>query len=306
MPFDGARSASYLDLMTREDIIGTPFHEIVRALAATPHSRRMAGGLLAMFPGIEDGGIIARECASPEFAELFQIPEAAFTPTNFASKEFVTIHFIAAALMRRGLLPKKTVCRYADMVNGLVLSAEMNDTGRPHFQAAMLALGSPLFDGAEELAKRRAAIPISAGSIASLVSDALLGNPAIHGKTTVVEEEMSEKSRYFFENAALFGDLNNEKIIGVLQEKLAGEWGSIPGGRRFCPEPIDRIRNALLSRNDVSPPLIASLYEAPTSTSENLRKLVKMEEHQRMVKAGEISGLCLCTKRPQNACLKVA
>ena len=77
-----------------------PFSDIAPAVASTPHSRKMMGVLLALFPGEDARPFIAPQCMSPDFAEILWRwgDESDFY-----------------AIARAGLLPTEKLYEYADL-----------------------------------------------------------------------------------------------------------------------------------------------------------------------------------------------
>lgn len=102
------------------------FHGIAGAFAATPHSRKMAGLIIACLPRIVGAEIVARHCASPEFA-------SATLDAKNPKVDFV--------LLNKGLLHASRVIEYAE--SALVADYESNKDSEA-YHTGLAALGSPL------------------------------------------------------------------------------------------------------------------------------------------------------------------
>ena len=109
------------------DIESIPFHAIATALSATPHSRRMAGVLLAT--KMTSRYRVSHECMSPEFAEV--VVDFKDEDTDFR-------------LLAAGLLPRTRIVEYAE--KAMAFDGTTVGTG-DLFKNVLFSLGSPLIGG---------------------------------------------------------------------------------------------------------------------------------------------------------------
>ena len=257
--------------MTLADIPLLPMCEIGDALSANTHSRRMAGLLVSLCPKI--GGLSAFDyrCFSPEFGIA-----AADTENQF----------VIGGLLERNLLPAKKVKSLAEMSLGYKWQT-YKDTDDPVIESNMLtALGNPVIgDLAGALFEQ--GLPKS-NPMRRTFRNALLGNPLVHGIGDFPEPAKGDDYRYFLRNCALFGNLENPRVLSALTAAIsdAGD-----GARRGLGAAI---KMRLIARGDIDEGLalaLADLTDAETSAEgEDRRELVKNPAHQKLVMEGKSGG----------------
>lgn len=250
-----ARRANYLSPMRMDYISGLPYSEIADALGATPHSRHMMGALLAFCPYIEGESVLARACMSPEFAK-----SAATCQQDGIVQE----------LIAHGALPAKRVQEYAEKA----FVWRMDDDEQPNkIRTALLALGSPLLTKLHEFHER-----ISDGCH-DIVKDAFWGNPLVH-RNDRSSTAVSRGGRFFIQNAATFGNLENPMIRAAVTARVGMDGDS---GVRWGAD-ADNIYLALCSRDDLPNEVVAALHKTSQSTPKLHRRLVENPVHRRLVR----------------------
>ena len=257
--------------MTSDDFCDLDFGEIAMALAATPHSRRMMGLILACHPNIKDGKAVAEACWSPEFVE-------AALDTQNEDAVFV--------LLARNELPPERVLAYAQETvsgKGWLLP----------FTVGEFALGSPLLGDnlnglLETLSEKR-------GKEKKLVNGftfTAFGNPLLHGSDKDMDENSfsgAKESHRFLLSAATFGNLSNPHIAEALQ------YGVLGGGRD-----ASAVINALVHRQDVPKDLIVAMGESATGL-DDCRAVANMPGHRSLVRSKECNGLVGNNRRRADA-----
>lgn len=246
--------------MTISDVGALPLSDIREALAATPHSRRMAGLLVSLCPKIRGGKELAQACMSPEFASAA------------ASTDNTEIVF---EILAKKLLPDKKVVEWAGKAFELM-------PGMDAFRVTLLALGSPLLgDGIHEILDKCKRGAGDKGALNSVVNSAW-GNPAVHGADKK-PPGYAAVSPLFKLNAATFGNLQNPEVAGILHATLADE-----------SKDSAIILRGLTKRNDVPVALVQAMHYSAHKTLETARMLVEMPAHQQLVRKSGFGAALEC------------
>lgn len=239
------------------------FVNIASAVGSNPHSRRMAGAMIALQPDFPGCGVLADKCWSKEFKS------AVGRPRDQA---------VVAVFLERGALPARRVCDIASLAGTYNEEKHRNDT---LYDNVLLALGSPLIgNDAKTL--------YAHGFLTSELRDccigrnALLGNPLIHGMDGKVQPDTRHGHYVFLQNAAQFGNFDNPNlaraIIGFLGKKGDRLDASI-------------IFDALLSREKLPGAVLTAMSCSPMTTAASTQRLVLREDHRQLVRGGSVDGV---------------
>lgn len=251
--------------MTATTLSQIPFGEIAGALAATPHSRRMAGLIVSLCPDVGGGTAIADACLSHEFAI------AAASTTN---------QEIVLNLLASGLLPAEKVREHAEWVTRTDAANKDVWLG----ESVLMALGSPLLgERAKEILNQ---FPASNQPNRTAIRNALLGNPLVHGDDGFPLPADGDKFQVFLKNAATFGNLKNPRLSKMLTDILLADEDSSADR--------DVIRDALVRREDLTEGFASMLSSFPRTIA-NYRALSKTPAHQKLVLDGKLPAKCFFT-----------
>jgi len=253
--------------MRMDYVTGLPYVEIAPAMAASPHARHMAGSLLALCPFVVDEGAIARACMSPEFAR---------SAATCQQDE------VAQALIAFGAIEPKRVQDYAEKVFSYTID---DDEPSEKCQTSLLALGSPLLGDKVESMKSR--VGPCQWSENDVVESALWGNPLVHGENRS-SPAVTRGGDFFFQNAAIFGNLSNPIIQSALEVRL-----SSTSGQLWNPKRSAGLHRALHLRRDVPERLIVAMSDSPQNTPALHRVLSATDGYRRLAAAGKLPDIKL-------------
>lgn len=249
--------------MNLEDLGHVPFREIRDALKATPHSRRMAGLLVALCPDVMGGAELADSCLSPEFAD------AAESTTN---------QEVVLALILAGRFPAHKVRALAEVV--ILSDAKNKYVDLP--ETVLAALGSPLLGKrAKELLKE---FPSSRYPSMNTVRNALLGNSLVADDCgNMSAPRRGDYFWVFCRNHAAFADIKLKEpsrfLRAVLDHHMRGGYYRESEG--------DVVRHALVRRGDLTEE-IAEELDYRHGNIDTYRELVKTKAHQSLVLSGKV------------------